>query len=142
MRFPQVRHILGEKLHFLRHAALDDGVALIQAERQRFAVEDLLTNLSVHQPAHLLRRGRTPPLRYPPRFQLEEVIVRQLDPAAIPLLNRSWVEHAVNREQCQSDQEKVQQRIAQPSSHERGLRLTGCEITCTHYGASHRAVMA
>ena len=42
-------HILGEKLHLLRHAALHDGVVLVQAERQRLAVEDLLADLALHE---------------------------------------------------------------------------------------------
>ena len=135
--FTQGGKILGKKLHLLRHAALDNGVVLVQAERQRLAVEDLLAYLAVHQPAHLLGRGRAPPLRHPPDFQLAEVIVGQLDPTAIPLLNRCGVQRLIHGKQRQSGQQKVQQRLAQPALEQRWPWGTGHTLPYIGIGTSH-----
>ena len=42
--FRQRRDIVREKFHFLREPALDDRVALIEAEGECFAVQDLLVH--------------------------------------------------------------------------------------------------
>jgi hypothetical protein len=56
-------HVLGQELHLLRHAALDDLVVLVEAHRDRLAVEDLLLDLVLDQALELLRRRRAAPLR-------------------------------------------------------------------------------
>ena len=43
-RVAQRGDIVGEKFHFLRQPALDDGVAPIEAEGERLAIQDLLAN--------------------------------------------------------------------------------------------------
>ena len=72
-------HVLGQELHLLRHAALDDLVVLVQAHRQRLAVEDLLLDLGLDQPLQFLRRRRSAPLRLEQLGQLVDLVERKPD---------------------------------------------------------------
>ena len=44
-RLARSGHVLGQELHFLRHAALDDLVVLVEAHCKRLAVKNFLLNL-------------------------------------------------------------------------------------------------
>ena len=55
--------LLGEELYFLRHAAPDDLVVLVEAELQRFAIEDFFADPILDQDAAFVRRRFAPPLR-------------------------------------------------------------------------------
>src|SRR5262245_17738045 len=67
------RGVVGQELHLLGEAALDDRVVLVDAETERLAIEDLLADAGRHQVAQLLRCRRTLPLRRPRRAQLPEI---------------------------------------------------------------------
>ena len=69
--------VLGEELHLLRHAALDDRVVLVESQRERFAIEDLFAHLVFDQLSQLLRRRVAPPLRPEHQNQLRKVVDRQ-----------------------------------------------------------------
>ena len=51
VRLARGGHVLGEELQLLRHAALDDGVVLVEPHRQRLAVENLFLHFVFHQAA-------------------------------------------------------------------------------------------
>ena len=48
------RGILGEELYFLRHAAPDDCVVLVKAERECFAIEDFFAHSVLDQDPQFL----------------------------------------------------------------------------------------
>ena len=72
-------NVLGQELHLLRHAALDDLVVLVEAHRERLAVEDLLLDLVLDHARELLRRRRAPPLRLVQQGELGDLVERQPD---------------------------------------------------------------
>ncbi len=73
------RDVLGDELHLLRHAALHDGVVLVEAHREALAIQDLLLHLGLDHAAEL-RRGRVAlPLRLEQHRELCKVVDRQLD---------------------------------------------------------------
>ena len=118
-RFVRRSDVLGDELHLLRHPALDDGVVLVEAHRQPFAIEDLLLDPVLDQPAELLGRRLAPPLRLERERQLREFIDRQLDllrrlDAAAPSLRVR-----IDDEQNGPEQQEVNERLAQPSFHRR-----------------------
>src|SRR5712691_2743598 len=103
-RVSQRRHVLREEVHLLRQPALHDRVALIEAERQRLAVKDLLADFAVHEADHFLGTGGTPPLRGEGQLQLAEVILCHLDPAETRSLTRIAAQYAIHSKQRQADQ--------------------------------------
>ena len=111
-------HVLGQELHLLRHAALDDLVVLVEAHRQRLAVEDFLLDLGLDQPLQFLRRRRSAPLRLEQLGQLVDLVERKPD-----LLRRRHRRRlpgrrqAVQAEQQRADQQEVQQRLTQQTCH-------------------------
>ena len=73
-RLARSGHILREEPQLLRHSAFDDRIVLLQAHRQRLAVEDLFLHLIFHQPGELLRCGVAPPLRLEQHHHLAEIV--------------------------------------------------------------------
>jgi hypothetical protein len=71
--------VLGEELHLLRHAALDDGVVLVQTHGQGFAVQHLLADLVLHERAKLVGSRLPAPLRLEIDIHRAEVIERELN---------------------------------------------------------------
>ena len=69
-------HVLGQELQLLRHAALDDGVVLVQSHRQRLAVEDLFLHFVFHQTVELVRCRLASPLRLEYEDELGEIVER------------------------------------------------------------------
>src|SRR5262245_46523461 len=55
-------NVLREKLHFLRHAPLDDGVVLVQPHGQALTIEDLFLDFVLYHGLKLLWSWRTLPL--------------------------------------------------------------------------------
>ncbi len=49
--------VVGDEFHLLLQAAADDGVVLVQAQRQRLAVVDFLPHAVPDQPSHSSRVG-------------------------------------------------------------------------------------
>jgi hypothetical protein len=60
-RFDLAGEVLGEEVELLADAAADDGVIAVEAERQAFAVGDLLADKVVDEPLKFLARRRTLP---------------------------------------------------------------------------------
>ena len=121
-RLARCRHVLGQELHLLRHAALDDLVVLVQAHRQRLAVQDFLLDLVLDQTLQLLRRRRATPLRLVQQGQLRDFVERQTD-----LLRRRGRgpprrHEAVETEHKRADQQEVNQRFTQQAFHGIGKR--------------------
>src|SRR5262249_27712992 len=117
-RLPERRDVLEEELHLLRHPALDDRVLLVEAERQRLPVEDLLADAGLDEAPHLLRRRDGTPLRDPTDTDLPQVVRGELDAAGVFRLTGVPVEPLIADEQQNTEQEKMQQRFAeQPSDH-------------------------
>jgi hypothetical protein len=104
----QSRDVLGDELHLLREPPLDDGVVLVQAEGQGFAVEDLLADACGDEIVHLFGRRGAAPLRGPRHLELPEVAFRHLDPAGIARSLRPRIEHAVAHEEQEPDRQEVQ----------------------------------
>ena len=78
-RLARGRDVLGDELHLLRHAALHDGVVLVEAHREALAIQDFLLHLGLDHAAEF-RRGRVAlPLRLEQHRELCKVAVRQLD---------------------------------------------------------------
>ena len=71
------RYVLGEKLHLLRHAALHDGVVLIEAHGQSLAIENLLADTVFHHGLKLSGSRLAMPLRKEIRVHLLEFIKTQ-----------------------------------------------------------------
>ena len=78
-RLARSGHVLGEELQLLRHAALHDGVVLVQSHRQRLTVKDFFLHPVFHQLVELFRPRLAPPLRLEYQGQLGKVVERQLD---------------------------------------------------------------
>ena len=114
--------ILRQELHLLRHAALDDGVVLVEPHRQRLAIENVLANLVLHHRLKLGRGRRTMPLRLEIDLHLAQLIHAHDD-----LLRRfhsraSAVDVGVHRKQQRAENQKVQKRLAQPAQEDRPRR--------------------
>ena len=112
--------ILRQELHLLRHTALDDRVVLVEAHRQRFAIEDLFLHPILDQSAELLRRRLAAPLRPEDESELRQLIDREPDllrrrERACPALGK-----LPGAEQHGAQQQEVNQRLAQQAS-QRGL---------------------
>ena len=91
-RLAQRGCVLHHELHLLRQATLDDGVVLVEAERHRLAGENLLADLAVEETLHLLRRGRTMPLRHPGDPDLGKVVRRDHDAVLVLEFARGGME--------------------------------------------------
>ena len=117
------RYVLGEELHLLRHAALDDGVVLIEAHRQSLAVENFLANESFNQPSEFLLRRLAMPLRNEGDVQLPHVIQADHN-LMIDISALTAIHEGVHHKQHQADQKEMHQRFAQCSASE--LRQDGC----------------
>ena len=108
--------VLGQELHLLRHAALDDRVVLVEAHRQRLAVEDFLLHAILDQSPELFGSRLAPPLRLEHERELAELLDRQPN-----LLRRhgrvaSTLRELPGAEQHGAQQQEVDQRLAQQSS--------------------------
>jgi hypothetical protein len=57
-------NVLREKLHFLRHAPLDNGVVLVQPHDQALTIQDLFLDFVLHHGLKFLWSWRTMPLRF------------------------------------------------------------------------------
>lgn len=55
-------HVLGEKLHLLRHAAPDNLIIAIEPHAKGLAIEDLLADVGLDHRVQLGGGGRPPPL--------------------------------------------------------------------------------
>src|SRR5262249_55485783 len=78
-RFVRGGDVLGEELHLLRHPALDDGVSLVESQRQPLAIENFLLYPVLDQTVQLFRSRVAPPLRLEQQHHLREVVVAQPD---------------------------------------------------------------
>ena len=94
--------ILGEKPHLLRHPAPDDGVVLVEAHRQPFAIEDLLLDLVFNHAVEFVGGRRTLPLGFEVHVHLAQVVQRQRDLPGRLHAAAPAVHVAVHREQRQS----------------------------------------
>ena len=110
---------LEEKLHFLREPAADDRVVLVEAERQRLAIEDLLVHPGLDEALQLLRGWLGAALRDPREPDLTEVVCRELD-AAVRFGRAAPRAHlVVAAEQHQPGEQELEQRLAQqPPDHD------------------------
>src|SRR4030095_12259748 len=111
-------HVLGQELHLLRHAAPNDLVVLVEAHRQRLAVEDLALDLVLDDPVEFLRRGLAPPLRLEDEDELAEIVVRPRAPPGRPGTSASCRREAVNGEQQATNQKEMNQGLVQQALHE------------------------
>ena len=122
-------HVLGQELHLLRHAALDDLVVLVEAHRERLAVEDFLLHLVLDHALELLRRRRAAPLRLVQQGELGDLVERQPDLLRRRDRRASGLREAVEAEQNRADQQEVNERFTQQALHRIGKRsLARCEI--------------
>src|SRR5215831_5739756 len=67
-------HILGEELHFLRHAALDDGVVFVESYGKRLAIQDLLADLVFYHGVELFDGWLAVPLRDEVQIHLPQFV--------------------------------------------------------------------
>ena len=119
-RFAQLREVVGEELHLLHHPALHDGVAFVESEFERLAVENLLVDPILHERGHLFGRRRWPTLREPTRAHLAQVVLRHDDVPFRIAFRGLGVERPVAGKQDDADEKDLQQRLAQPTSRQRG----------------------
>ena len=110
-------HVLGQELHLLRHAALDDLVVLVEAHRERLAVEDLLLDLVLDHAREFLRRRRAAPLRLVQQGELGDLVDRQPDLLRRRGRRASGLRDAVEAEQNRADQQEVDERFTQQAFH-------------------------
>ena len=113
------RDIARKELHLLRQPALDDGVAPLEPQTQRFTVEDLFTHAPLDESAHLVGRGRPTPLRRPGHFKLAKVIARDLYSVAVECAGVFGMQCAVARKQKRPNDQELHQRFAPPALHRR-----------------------
>ena len=110
-------HVLGQELHLLRHAALDDLVVLVETHRERLAVEDLLLDFVLDQAFEFLRRREAAPLRLVHQGQLGDLVERQPDLRRRRGRRASGLREGVEAEQTRAEQQEVEQRLAEEASH-------------------------
>src|SRR5688572_2085980 len=115
--------VLGQEIHLLREPALDDRVVLVEPERQRLAIKDLLADLRVDEILQLLDVRRGTPLG-PPRYgHLVQVVVGQRDACRRVTYVLDRYQHPVSDEQEKRRTEKVQQGLAKPAVETRVRRV-------------------
>ena len=105
--------VLSKELHLLGHAAFDDLVVLVEAQRQCLAVKHLGLHLLFHHAAELLRGGVAPPLGLEQHGQLLEVAHRQLDLQRRGRCAAGRLQVLVSDEQHGAHEQKMQQRFTQ-----------------------------
>ena len=117
------RHVLCQELQLLGHAPLDDGVVLVQAHRDSFAVEHFLLHLVFNHPAKLFSRWCALPLGIKESPHGEHIVRRQANFGS----RRTWRQVRFEiipggKERC-AQQQEVEQRLAQPATegHDRDL---------------------
>ena len=126
------RHVLGEELHLLRHAAADDLVVLVEPQREPLAIKNLLLDLGLDQPVELRWCRLAAPLGLEHRREPGQLIEGQDDlprwrrpgrsrrRRRLGLLGRRVrrtrrLEDTVGAEQEGADQEELNQRFTQQS---------------------------
>ena len=132
-------HIFGEELHLLRHAALHDGVVFIETHGQRLAIEDLLADLVFHHGLKLGGSRLAMPLRLEVHVHLPKFVEAQSDLPGRLDSAAAAVHVGVDREQHEAEQQKMQQRLAQPALElgKKRLaqpRLLGRRLRLSNYG--------
>jgi hypothetical protein len=110
-------HVLGEELHLLRHAALDDLVVLVEAHRQRLAVEDILLHLVFDHAIEFLRRRLAVPLRLEHLNELSELVERHPDLLRRSDRRASGLHEAVEAKQHGADQQEMNEGLMQQAIH-------------------------
>ena len=111
-----VGHILGEKLHLLGHAALDNVVFLVEAHGKRLAIEYFFSHAILNEARQLLGRGLALPLRGETHLELSHIIGRELYTVATRLTGVT--PRAINNEQQRTDQQKMNQRLSPQAAEE------------------------
>ncbi len=79
LRLLELRDVFGQELHLPGELPLDDRVVLVEAERQRFAIQHFLAHFGLDETLHLLRRRRRTALGDPDESHLLEVALSQDD---------------------------------------------------------------
>ena len=108
----RLRHrVLDQELHLLPQAAADDGVVLVEAERERGAVQHLLADVVPDLRLQLVGGGRAVPGLREARGQAVDVRGAHHDlPVGRVALRPAAAEDG---EQHAAEQQEVQQRLAQ-----------------------------
>ena len=119
LRLLELRDVLGQEFHLPRELAFDDRVVLVEAERQRFAIQHFLAHLGLDQALHLLRRRRRTALGDPDQSHLPEVVLGQHDAVCRSAHVGRRVDRPPDAEQHEADQNELQQRFAQPLARPR-----------------------
>ena len=110
------RAVFQQERHLLREPAADDGVAAVEAQAQRLAVEHLLLHRLVDQGLEL-RSGRRPsPLRRPPRADGRDLFIGHRDDTLRPGVAQPPIEGEHARAEQQEHRER---RSAAGRSHGR-----------------------
>ena len=73
-RIVKSSEVLDEKLHLLCQSAFDDDVFLIQTQRKRLPVKDLLVDLVFDETTHILGSGRRASLCNPRCPELAQIV--------------------------------------------------------------------
>ena len=96
-------YVFRQKLHFLRHAPLHDGVVLIQSHREALAIQNFLADESFHQSAEFFRRRLAMPLRDEGDVELADIVEAD-DDLMVHVTALPAVHVAVDDEQSKADQ--------------------------------------
>src|SRR5262249_49769111 len=92
-------------------------VVLVEAHRERLAVEHLLLDLALDESLELVGVRRTAPLRLEGDRELGEIVERELDLPRRLGADRAAVQGVVRGEERGAEQQEVEQRLAQQASH-------------------------
>jgi hypothetical protein len=112
LRLLELRQVLGDEFHLARELALDDRVVLVEAERERLAVEDLLAHLGVDEPPHLLRARRRPALSDPRERDLLEIVLGDHDAVGRAEACIGGAHQVPRDEQRGADQQELDEGLA------------------------------
>ena len=109
---PRASRRLRRGLHLPRELPLDDRVVLVEAERQRFAIEHFLAHLGLDEALHLLRRRPWTALGDPDERHLPEVVLGQHDAVRRAAHVGRRIDDPPDDEKHDADQNELQQGFA------------------------------
>ena len=103
--------VLGEKFHFLPHAAANDHIVAVEARRPAFAIENLLADVILDESLQLLFGRRPPPSASESVREVGNARFRNDDLRGS--LGVLLADHAEEAEQGGPQHEEMQQRLPQ-----------------------------
>src|SRR5262249_48172132 len=109
--------VFGNELQLLPQPAADDGVVLVQTERDGFARADFLPDVVANQSIQLLDRRRAPPGAVERRGERLDAALRDDNPLLVGCAMR-W-HQTVGCKDGRTEQQEMQERL-----FEKGLHLT------------------